>query len=314
MGEDTVVLLTGGQQRQCPQCPTVRLSSTEVFPSTNGCSPPALPEPRSFHALFTTPEPNSIIAACGGWYGSYYGASCLVLDVENKRWDENIMGPLTMTRGYSAVVTLKNIGNYLIGGVCGGCGSNIKGTTDFLAQGSQQWVAGPTMPVDMNHPCTVVINERNFLAIYGNDIREYEVNIANPTSDNGWQQGTKWPQLQTHRIYWHGCIKIGKKVIVSGGYSNYGNALSSTEVLDLETRKIEYAGDLATPREFFQMVKIITVGLERFLAMGGYDGSALDSVEEFDVDTLTWKPASPAKLLEARYFYAAIALQRSLVC
>ena len=82
-----------------------------------------------------------------------------------------------------------------------------------------------------------------------------------------------------------------------------------------KTRQIELAGSgrLATPRIYFHIVKILAEGLERYLAMGGRDGSShLDSVEEFDVDTLSWKPAS--NLLERRFRYGAVALERSLVC
>ena len=272
MSEDTVVLLTGGWIGS-------RLSSTEVFPSASGCTPPSLPAPRNNHVLFTTPEPNPTIAVCGGYDGSNSLASCLTLDVENKRWDDNTMGPLTMPRSSHAVVTLKNIGNYVIGGYL----SNNRRTTEFLGQGFRQWVAGPDMTFDMNRPCAIVISDNSFLAIHGNDIREYEVNLANPTSDSGWQQPTKWPQLQTRRTAWPGCVKIGEKVIVSGGY-NHPNSLATTEVLDLETKKIEVAGELATPRIWFHIIKIVEAGLERYLAMGGAGSSYHGSVEEFDVE------------------------------
>ena len=97
-----------------------------------------------------------------------------------------------------------------------------------------------------------------------------------------------------------------------GRLGNY-NSLATTEVLDLETRKIEFAGELATPRRFFHIVKIVEAGLDRYLAMGGYDGSSyLDSVEEFDADTLTWKQSS--NLMETRAYYGAVALDRSILC
>ena len=90
-----------------------------------------------------------------------------------------------------------------------------------------------------------------------------------------------------------------------------GNSLATTEVLNLETRKIEFAGELATPRGWFHISKIVEAGLERYLAMGGY-APYTDSVEEFDADTLSWKPA--ANLLRRRDAYGAVALERSLVC
>ena len=122
--EETVALLTGGYDGSY-------LSSSEVFPSTSGCSLPSLPAPRSQHTLFTTAEARVVI--CGGVNseGSRL-SSCLVLDVENQRWEENTIGPLTQPRSYHAVVTLNNIGNYIIGGGA----SNNWGTTEFLSVGS----------------------------------------------------------------------------------------------------------------------------------------------------------------------------------
>ena len=98
------------------------------------------------------------------------------------------MGSLPQPRYGHAVVTLNNIGNYMIGGF-GASNSGI--STDFLPTGSQQWAAGPEIPVSMWSPCAVVISERNFLAIAGFEIREYEVNKEQPTSEAGWQEATK---------------------------------------------------------------------------------------------------------------------------
>ena len=62
------------------------------------------------------------------------------------------------------------------------------------------------------------------------------------------------------------------------------------------------------------MASLRTQELERVFAMGGYDGSSnLDSVEEFDPDTLTWNPA-PANLLEGRSLFGAVALKKNSIC
>ena len=225
------------------------------------------------------------------------------------------MGSLPQPRESHAVVTLNNIGNYIIGGF--GAGSE-ETTTDFLQQGSQQWVAGPAIPVNMQQGCAVVISERSFLAIYRKEIREYEVNKEQPTSEAGWQEATKWPKLQTDRIWWPGCSKINGKVVIAGGYNLVGETLSSTEVLNIESRTIQYAQDLATPRSQFHIVTIRTQGLERALAMGGQyyndkGSNVLDSVEEFDPDTLTWNLLA-ANLLEGRYRFGAVGLPLDLIC
>ena len=171
--------------------------------------------------------------------------------------------------------------------------------------------SSPQLPVEMrSSPCSVVISERNFLVIYGRDIREYQVDIDDPTSDDGWQEATKWPQLQTARYYWPGCARIGMKIVIAGGRSG-----STTEIVDIERRTIQYAGDLNTARRWFHILSITTAGSERTFALGGKDGSynPLDSVEELDPDTLTWN-TTPAKLAEKRAYFGAVALPRSLVC
>ena len=62
------------------------------------------------------------------------------------------------------------------------------------------------------------------------------------------------------------------------------------------------------------MASLRTQELERVFAMGGYDGSSnLDSVEEFDPDTLTWNPAA-ANILERRGIFGAAALKKDIIC
>ena len=89
-----------------------------------------------------------------------------------------------------------------------------------------------------------------------------------------------------------------------------------SEIVDLETRTIQYAGDLNTARRYFHVLTITTGASERTFALGhgGADGSSyLDSVEELDPDTLTWKTTT-AKLEETKSNFGAVALPRSLVC
>ena len=72
-------------------------------------------------------------------------------------------------------------------------------------------------------------------------------------------------------------------MIIAGG--NFRGGLSSTEVLDLDTRKIESAEQMNTSRYLFHIITITREGVERALALGGWSGGAtpkLNSVEEFD--------------------------------
>ena len=126
----------------------------------------------------------------------------------------------------------------------------------------QQWVAGPAIPVKMGLGLCAV-------TIWGNKIREYQADIANPTSDAGWQEGTKWPALQTRRGGRLGCTMINGRVVVAGGrYA--GETNQSTEVLDLETRKIEFAEDLTMPRLGCHIVTIRMGGKGKHLCHGCY--------------------------------------------
>ena len=111
-----------------------------------------------------------------------------VLDLENKQWDKSMMGPLPQPRKSHAAVNMENIGTYLIGGP----GQQM--TSEFMAQGATRWTPGPDIPVDMEYPCAVSISSLNFLIIDRTDIREYQVDILDPTSKSGWQNATKWPQ------------------------------------------------------------------------------------------------------------------------
>ena len=318
--EDTVVLLTGGEFFGAGSLSI--LSSSEVFPS-NGCSLPSLPQPRRGHVLFATADQNPKIVTCGGSdQNDIFLASCPVFDPETQRWDADTMSPLFLPRVRSAAVTMESIGVYLIGGggtyLIGGVWVNNENIIDFFAQDHQQWMP-LAVPVNMNSPCAVPITKVSFLAIHDASILEYQVDKTDPTSLNGWQEASKWPRLQTRRTSWPGCSKIDEKVVIAGGqvwYGTYGISLRSTEVLDLSTRKLEYAGDLSAPRYGFHIVTINEDGVNRVLALAGSDGSLssphLDSVEEFDPESLTWKPA-PMSIVRRRSFFAAVVLPQKLI-
>ena len=66
-----------------------KLSSSEVFPSATGCTPPSLPEPRYYHVSFLSQEPeNPRVVVCGGRDRRLKTiASCLVLNQETQTWD-----------------------------------------------------------------------------------------------------------------------------------------------------------------------------------------------------------------------------------
>ena len=104
-----------------------------------------------------------------------------------------MIGQLTIDRRFHAAVRVENVGTYLIGGNS----DNNPTTTDFLAHGLTEWTTGPNIPVSMATPCAVRISKLSFVAILNNDILEYQVDVADPTSSSGWQLPNPWPSLQT---------------------------------------------------------------------------------------------------------------------
>merc|ERR1712088_891353 len=277
-GGDSVLLITGGYIRGR------QTASTEVFPSCS--SPPPLPSTRYYHQTFKTSDPTPLIASCGGETGGERLASCLVLDLENQRWDESRMGSLTTPRDGGAVVELKQGVLFL-----GGQGSATSETTsDFLATGSLQWQHGPRLPQAMTSFCAVPVSPTKFLTVNDDKIHEFDAAIAGPTSEEGWRDSTLWPTLKTSRYYTPGCAKLGDKVIVAGGRGY----LRSTLVLDITTRTISTGGDMASPRSYFNLATISRGRGDTTFALAGrsvsytlYTSSSeqLNSVEEWEEES-----------------------------
>merc|ERR1712061_64727 len=299
--EDSVLLITGGY------IGVRETASMEVFPSRGCSSPPPLPSPRVGHQTFKISDPTPLIASCGGETGGDATTSCLVLDLENQRWDESRMGNLIMPRHYGAVVELKQ-GVLFLGGW-----HTASKTSDFLATGSLQWQQGPRLPQDMWSFCAVPVTESSFITIVDDKIHEFDAAIAGPTSEEGWRDSTLWSTLKTSRGYTPGCAKIGNKVIVAGGTGG-GRYLQSTLVLDITTRTISTGGDMAAPRGWFNLATISTGGGATTFAIAGTSSgyTSLDSVEEWEEESSTWKAAG--NLDTARLDFGVVTIPKNIIC
>ena len=102
---------------------------------------------------------------------------------------------------------------------------------------------------------------------------------------------------------------------------------SSTEIIDLDTREVRLAGDMATPRARFGMFRVGFAGKEILLTFGSaqtYNVTTDDSVyigTPSDEDSLLqqWNPvdetwvASPA-VLASKFEFVAISVDASLIC
>ena len=226
-----------------------------------------------------------------------------------------MMGDLRRARASSEVARLNSVGVYVIG--------SFESITDFLAAGTMQWQDGPALPDDMRSvdPCAVTISDTSFLAICGNDIREFDASISGPTSNEGWREAQRWPSLKTWRGSSPGCSKLGQKVIIAGGWLSDGNnILRSTEVLDLQTREITSGGDMAQRRMWFRSGAIIgSGGVEVLFVFGGQKDNRnqnietyLNGVEEWVEESSTWKATN--SLAEPRGYYGSTVAPKELVC
>ena len=164
------------------------------------------------------------------------------------------------------------------------------------------------MPNDISESsfgCAVPVSATSFIVINSGAIREYEVDVENPTSSGGWLDANRWPVLSSRTR--QGCARTEKSVIIAGGYNN-GEDLSSTQVLDIATRQVQIVGNLATPRRALQLASLTTGGMTKIFALGG-GGS---NVEEWDEDGKNWKPAPDME--EARSYFGAVTVPLSMVC
>ena len=237
-----------------------------------------------------------MVVTCGGNDGNYATASCLVLDLQNKQWDSNVIGGLTEVRGYHEAVSMEGIGTYIIGGYL----SNMKRSTDFLPQGMTEWEYGPEAQLDMKYPCAARISQLSFLVISGKGILEYQVDTSNPTDSKGWQNIAKWPNLQSIRKN-PGCSVIGNRMVVAGGGGG-------TEVLDLESRTIVNGGSTRTPRSFNTYLATITVDGKQYV----WDlGSR--TVYQYDPILNTWTGLESA-LQVSREKFGATTVSPQLLC
>ena len=307
--EEQVVLISGGFWSS-RGLTGKRLTSTEVYPKT--CTTPSLPEPTSNHVLFMTVGTKPVVASCGG-HQSTLTDSCVVWDSDKQRWDERMMSPLPEKRGYHSVVTLENIGVYIIGGYGnGGYGiKNSKYTSDFLPANNLLWTRGPGLPKDVassKRGCAVPVSAASFIYINKRAIREYKIyDIAKPTSSQGWVDRNRWPAFSTSN--WLGCARTGSYVLIADKVG----ARTSTTILDIATRKTRPGGNMVTTRRLFHLASVTTGGLTKTFALGGFDGRRyISSVEEWDEDSLNWKPAGNLK--QVKGVFAATTVPLSVVC
>ena len=196
-------------------------------------------------------------------------------------------------------------------------GESTPRSSVFLRANSRSWESGPGLPVDMNYgPCAAPIGSHSFLIVYGTDVYEFDTRVAGPTDDAGWRPKENWPQLQVYRTRL-ACGVLKKMFVVAGGYSG-SNYLKSTEIINMETKKISFGGEMEKKRAYFHL---LSIGETLFALGGAYfdyetmrlgERYSIADVEEFVEETGNWKPAK--SLNGERRAYGGVAVTKDFVC
>ena len=265
-------LLTGGAiESDGSLLPT---STTEVVGSY--CEVPDLPfmlvhddkyGSRGYVGYIAALTPDSLPLVCGSIGDDSSGDVCYTLNPGSQKWiKHSVIRDVALG---SSAVTLED-GVYITGFYLGNV--NYEGLTySHLPVGSTTWVTqyagGPDRGIGA---CTVAISPWNFLIIggglSGNQVWEYD------SRNVSW---TQWSNLTIRRVS-HACAVVGNNVVIVGGldYADYDNgefnsdALTSTTILNINTREERSGGDMNSARVYFSLIMVEG----KLVALWGADG------------------------------------------
>ena len=299
----------------CPSIPCPALPVNTTSPShpvtcspcgtayTNPC--PAVctnSTARSNHILARTAD--NLILTCGG--ESPIGTddmTCVVLDPEAGEWLPH--STLDRPRVMATAITLPSLGLMVMGGF-------KQLTTSVLPTGSTEWQAGPPLPGVFDKTsyygvCSVLLSETNLLLIGGGTDSIIPGTRVAEYSEGAWME---WPSLYTSR-WGHACARLGDKVIIAGGVSPFFTLLSTTTVLDLETREARETGEMSVARTWFGMANMGG----RLVVVGGMGPlrNAWGDVEEWVEEEEVWV-AREQNMATAMSSFASLVISSEDVC
>lgn len=242
------------------------------------------------------------------------------MEASTGQWEGHRIEPLLQKRGGHTAVTLKEH-VYVIGGSRSPYSYIYQTipliTTEILPANSRTWEQGPPLPVEMPiGPCAIATSDTTFLVFYGKDIREFDASIAGPTSSKGWVKEDKWPKLEISRKWGPGCARVGEdKVVIAGGWNDERITVQSSEILNVNTRKISKGGKMATRRSAFHIISFKFNSDFITLAVGGMDNDLgyLNSVEKWNATTESWSTVK-TRLNDRKGWFGAVAAPKSLIC
>jgi hypothetical protein len=201
----------------------------------------------------------------------------------------------------------------------------VRGSTsmsEILRPGSSVWEEGPGLPggEGLTESCAVAISNTTFLLIggYRSVPISGSIGISGAVHEFSSLTGawTQWPEGLSVPRAGHACSNFNGTVVVAGGYTD-GGFTDGTDILDPETRQVEQAGQMATPRSGFGMYNIGYAGSRILLTFGSYareneEAEKESLLQEWDPTDKVWK-AAPA-VMARRADFSAVTVKARHVC
>ena len=246
---------------------------------------PDLPEPRWGHSAFVLPDSSSQytyvhsseILVCGGFGEHHKSTHAHKCDLYNgSGWEANSV-TLRHPRIHASSVVMESGDIYLMGGEY----SPI--TTEVLKNGAQVWVDSLTLEYGIAGACAVETDSNSFVII-GGDWDHDKISVYSTLGlTPSWTKD--WSSLDEGRKG-HSCARIGKQVVIAGGYSfKYNAYVSHTEIMDVTTGVVTVHITMNHARAFFSM-QVVHGGI---LAIGGRTNNDSDA---FTATAEKWSPGT----------------------
>ena len=216
---------------------------------------PDLPNARWGLSAFVLPDSSDILV-CGGFGKHHKSSHAHTCDQYNSTtgWDADKVD-LKHPRVHASSVVMESGDIYLMGGEY----SLI--TTEVLKRGAAVWADGLTLKYGISGACAVTTDSHSFVVI-GGDWNHKKISVYSTLTSN-WTKD--WTSLDEGRKG-HACARIGKEVVIAGGYSfDLNQYVGHTDILDITTGVVTDHIMMTYARAFFSM-QVVHGGI---LAIGG---------------------------------------------
>lgn len=226
-------------------------------------------------------EHDKAILFCGGYNSNSRNCVQLV----NSQWKKH--STLKQKRCDASIVST-NSAIYIFGG------SVFPNTYEYLLKNSNEWQMGKTeIPEGFKDGCAISVRSGREIWLFGgwdtpNRILSFDVDT------HTFKQLPQTLKSVISRKYGHRCAYIPgtNKVIITGGATNGGDTLNSTEIIDTDTGTVIIGSPMNSRRSSHGIGIISIDNRERLVVFGGHFRGMLDSVEFYNAESHKWEPTN----------------------